>query len=316
MSDNNSMQNQEQRKRGLGRGLSALLGDDSYDETERVTVTLGETKIPIENLSPSPFQPRKKFEPNEMAALIDSVKEKGIVQPLLVREKPNHSGHYEIIAGERRWRAAQAALLIEVPVIIRQFSDLESLEIALIENIQRTDLSALEEATAFRRLMQEFGHTQENLAKSLGKSRSHIANTMRLLNLPPIVQEMIESGQLSASHARALITAKDPLALAKLVIENGLSVRETEQLAQDEKITNSSDQLGNLDKKSFKFDKSKAGVTNNSLDSDPDKRLLEESLSIDLGMKVQIDHKGKGGRLILSYESLDQLDDLITKLSK
>ena len=316
MSDNNSMQNQEQRKRGLGRGLSALLGDDSYDETERVTVTLGETKIPIENLSPSPFQPRKKFEPNEMAALIDSVKEKGIVQPLLVREKPNHSGHYEIIAGERRWRAAQAALLIEVPVIIRQFSDLESLEIALIENIQRTDLSALEEATAFRRLMQEFGHTQENLAKSLGKSRSHIANTMRLLNLPPMVQEMIESGQLSASHARALITAKDPLALAKLVIENGLSVRETEQLAQDEKITNSSDQLGNLDKKSFKFDKSKAGVTNNSLDSDPDKRLLEESLSIDLGMKVQIDHKGKGGRLILSYESLDQLDDLITKLSK
>jgi len=287
---------EEPRKRGLGRGLSALLGEpaailaqDSGDGAVRT--------LPIEVLKAGRYQPRRHFDQDAIDDLTNSVREKGILQPLLVR--PLESGFYEIIAGERRWRAAQAARLHDVPVIIKAMDDREALELSLIENLQRQDLSPLEEAEGFRRLMEEFAHTQEQLAQVLGKSRSHVANMMRLLALPDAVRHMLEEGALTAGHARALLTAADPISLAHQVVSQGLNVRQTEKLAQG---------VGGGSAKTAKKPLPK-------LEKDTDIIALERSLSNLIGLHVTIQGQGKGGSLSIHYNSLEQLDDIIARLS-
>nr|WP_174820481.1 ParB/RepB/Spo0J family partition protein [Ruegeria atlantica] len=258
-------------------------------------------KVPIEKLQANPNQPRRTFSADQLDELAASVKEKGIIQPLIVREISN--GGYEIVAGERRWRAAQMAQLHDIPVIVREFDDTEVLEVAIIENIQRADLNAVEEAAGYKQLMDRFGHTQEKLAEALGKSRSHIANLLRLLSLPLDVQTLVIEGKLSAGHARALITAENPSELAKIVVRDGLSVRATEALVKKQQV-----------------DPAKAAPRSRNLDAgkDADTRALEKDLSAILAMKVAINHKAgtETGQVVLTYENLDQLDDLCAKLSR
>jgi ParB family chromosome partitioning protein len=225
---------EEGRRRTLGRGLSALFGEETEDYAALDKLRQAKM-VPIEFVRPGRFQPRRHFDEEAMEALVASIREKGVLQPLLVRRHPNAGNMYEIIAGERRWRAAQAAALHEIPVVIREFSDRDALEIALVENIQRQDLSPLEEAEGYKRLMEEFNHTQEELAKAVGKSRSHVANMLRLLALPDPVKNLVEEGTLSAGHARALINVENAVAVAEEVVRLGLNVRQTEQLAQSAK---------------------------------------------------------------------------------
>ena len=291
-------------RRGLGRGLSALMADveaaPSRTASEQ-TPRKPETFIDIALISPNPDQPRRTFAETALNELADSIREKGIIQPLILRKNPRNPESFEIVAGERRWRAAQRAQLHQVPAIVRDLDDTEVLELAIIENIQRADLNAVEEAAGYRQLMDRFGHTQEQLAEALGKSRSHIANLLRLLNLPEDVLAMVREGALSAGHARALITSDDPLGLARTVVKRGLSVRQTEVLA----------------KKSGA--EGRTGLSPGKIVSlkDADTRRLEEDLSAALGLKVSIDHDaGKpGGTLSLRYKSLDQLDEICRKLS-
>ena len=290
------MANNKHERRGLGRGLSALMSDVAVDNALRKTglgQVHGEQFIPIEKITPNPDQPRRDFPQSDLDDLAASIREKGIIQPLIIRKLSANSTSYEIVAGERRWRAAQLAQLHEVPAIIRDYTDTEVLEIAIIENIQRADLNPVEEAVGYEQLMKRFGHTQEKLATALGKSRSHIANLMRLLQLPEEVLTMLRDGKLSAGHARALITTKKPVELARLVVKKGLSVRETERLAKEE------------DAKPVKI-KLKPN------DKDADTRALEGDLAANLGMKVSVDHAtGKeNGKLTISYKDLEQLDDL------
>ena len=239
------------------------------------------------------------FTEDRIADLVESVREKGILQPLLVRPLPGQPDRYEIIAGERRWRAAQGAKLHEVPVIVRDLSDREALEVALVENLQRQDLSPLEEADGYRRLMDDFSHTQEELAKAVGKSRSHVANMIRLLALPDPVKTMLEKGELTAGHARALLTSADPLRLARDVVGRALNVRQTEKLVNDEGKAKPS--LGGRPAKPGK---------------DADIAALERDLTNSLGCKVSIRSLGKGGELTVSYGSLEQLDDVLARLSR
>nr|WP_174819038.1 ParB/RepB/Spo0J family partition protein [Ruegeria atlantica] len=257
--------------------------------------------VPIEKLRANPNQPRRTFSAEHLDELAASVKEKGIIQPLIVREISG--GEYEIVAGERRWRAAQMAQLHDIPVIVREFDDTEVLEVAIIENIQRADLNAVEEAAGYKQLMDRFGHTQEKLAEALGKSRSHIANLLRLLSLPLDVQTLVIEGKLSAGHARALITAENPSELAKIVVRDGLSVRATEALVKKQQA-----------------DPAKAAPRSRNLNAgkDADTRALEKDLSAILAMKVAINHKAgtETGQVVLTYENLDQLDDLCAKLSR
>ena len=215
------------RKRGLGRGLSSLIPETPAPGKEH-----DGPNIPIEKLKPSPMQPRRRFTEDELNGLAESIRSKGVMQPLLVRAGSNGADSYEIIAGERRWRAAQLAGIHELPVIVRNLSDRETLEVALLENIQREDLSPLEEAEAYQRLIEEFDHTQQELADTLGKSRSHIANLLRLLGLPLEIRSMVEDGHLSAGHARALLSARDPLPLARIIAKKGLNVRQTEMMVR------------------------------------------------------------------------------------
>lgn len=278
--------------RNLGRGLSALLGEEN--ETEQTPVQNGVKTVAVADLEPSPFQPRHTFDEEALRDLVESVKTKGVIQPLIVRE---HGGKYEIIGGERRWRAAQQAGLREVPVLVKDFSDKEAMEVALIENLQRQDLNALEEAEGYRRLMEEFSNTQEELAQAVGKSRSHVANTMRLLGLPQPVKAMLETGKLTSGHARALLTAKNPEALAQTVVARGLNVRQTEKLAQEE---NSPKKPKAAPKKSDK-----------QIECDE----LAQDLSRVLGLTVSIRPKARGGELVLTYSTLEELDRLINRLS-
>lgn len=282
--------------KNLGRGLNALLGDD--EETVYVPAA-GETvsTLAVSQLEPSPFQPRRVFDENAINDLVESVKTKGILQPLLVRRKNGEENKYEIIGGERRWRASQIAGLTELPVLVKNFSDKEALEVALIENLQRQDLNPLEEAEGYRRLMEEFSNTQEDLARSVGKSRSHVANMMRLLSLPDKVKENLENGKLTSGHARALLNAKNPELLADIVISRGLNVRQTEKLAQD---------AG--DKKP----RSKVKKVENL----EEWNLLAADLSKALKINVSIKPKAKGGELILSYSNLEELDNLIRRLTE
>lgn len=295
------MADKPERKRGLGRGLSALMADVA--ESDAVTAQgplSAEQLIPTEQISPNPHQPRKRFEKEDLASLAASIKEKGVIQPLIVRKSGDH--RFEIVAGERRWRAAQIAQLHELPVIVREFTDVEVLEVAIIENIQRADLNAIEEAAGYRQLMDKFGHTQEKLAEALGKSRSHIANLMRLLNLPDSVVDMVRNGDLSAGHARALIPAQDPIGLAKQIVKSGLSVRATEALVKREAA-------GGRD-----ATKLRSAAAD---EKDADTVALEGDLSATLGMKVVLDHKSgqEAGRLTVQYKSLDELDALCRMLS-
>lgn len=290
------------KTRGLGRGLSALMADVATDHArpDEPAPRRPDMNVPIENIAPNPDQPRRTFTADQLDELADSIREKGVIQPLIVRPRAGRSGAYEIVAGERRWRAAQMAKLHELPVIVRDYDDSEVLEIAIIENIQRSDLNPIEEAAGYRQLMDRFGHTQEKLAEALSKSRSHIANLMRLLQLPDVVQDMLRDGELSAGHARALITSEDPVTLAKKVVKQGLSVRETERLAKTV-----SGRPGEPARKAS------APV------KDADTIALEGDLSANLGMKVFINHKPdqENGQVMISYKSLDQLDEICRLLS-
>lgn len=298
------MSEKKGKQRGLGRGLSALMSDVSDGHAESAPRKAPDMNVPIERISPNPDQPRRQFDKEQLDDLTASIREKGIIQPLIVRPMPGRAGEFQIVAGERRWRAAQQAQLHEIPVIVREFDDTEVLEIAIIENIQRADLNPVEEAAGYQQLMQKFGHTQEKLAEALGKSRSHIANTMRLTQLPETVQEFVRAGQLSAGHARALITVEDPLALAKRIIAKGLSVRDAEKLAKE-----------GIDNVFTSSGKSRRG--GGAAEKDADTRALEGDLSANLGMKVVVDHSkgGEGGQMTIKYESLDQLDELCRILS-
>ncbi len=295
------MVEKKNEKRGLGRGLSALMADVAPvtpPSSEAPRAVVGERLVPVDRISPNPNQPRRDFTREHLHELTESIREKGIIQPLILREKSGEAGKYEIVAGERRWRAAQAAQLHEVPAIVRDYSDIEVLEVAIIENIQRADLNAIEEAAGYRQLMDRFGHTQERIAEALGKSRSHIANQLRLLNLPDEVQDMLRAGKLSSGHARALVTTDDPSALARQVVSKGLSVRETEALVR-------------------RAVEPKRKSEPRQPEKDADTRALEQDLTAALGMKCRIDHKpdGESGTLSVAYSTLDELDRLCQALS-
>ncbi|MCE8005510.1 ParB/RepB/Spo0J family partition protein [Aestuariivita sp.] len=289
------MADKKSKARGLGRGLSALMADVPTEPVETQAPRPADQHVPIEKVEANPDQPRRRFSKEALDELTASVREKGIIQPLIVRVK---GAGYEIVAGERRWRAAQQAQLHEVPVIVRDFDDTEVLEVAIIENIQRADLNPVEEAAGYRQLMDRFGHTQEKLAEALGKSRSHIANLMRLLTLPDVVQEMLQEGHLSAGHARALITSDDPISLAQMVVKKGLSVRETEKLAKSQTTP-------------------RTRPTRTAPEKDADTKALEGDLSATLGLNVQIEHRPgqEAGQITIKYESLEDLDTLCRLLS-
>jgi ParB family transcriptional regulator, chromosome partitioning protein len=288
-------------KRGLGRGLSALMADVHLAGPDQASAPRrAEQHLPVEKLEPNPQQPRLDFKQDELQSLADSIRQKGVIQPLIVRRKPGRDV-YEIVAGERRWRAAQLAQLHEVPVVVRDLSDTEVLEVAIIENIQREDLNAIEEALGFRQLMTRFGHTQEKLAEALSKSRSHVANLLRLLSLPTDVQDMVRDGKLSAGHARALIGSLNASDLAVQIVSKGLSVREVERLMKAQDIAKPS---------------TPKGAKGSSKDADT--RALEGDLSANLNMTVRIEHAagGESGELVIRYASLDDLDRLCRILSQ
>jgi ParB family chromosome partitioning protein len=284
------------KRRGLGRGLSALLGEDGGAEFDSSQPEGSPRAVPIEHLRPSRFQPRRQIREEDLRELAQSIAEKGVLQPILARRDPELPNGFEIIAGERRWRAAQLAQLHELPVIVREYTDREALEIALIENLQRQDLSPLDEAEGYRRLLDEYAHTQEDLAKAVGKSRSHVANTMRLLALPAPVKQLIGDGLLSAGHARALLATDDPEGLARRVVDRGLNVRQTEQLVNSMR--------------------SGGGTRTHPTVKDADTLALERDLGNALGLTVEIRFRGSKGSLILHYSSLDQLDDILHRLSR
>ena len=295
------MTNTSKRQRGLGRGLSALMADIEPVVGEAIvgsSTNHGDTLVPIEKIHPNPDQPRRHFDVDDLNDLSKSIRSKGIIQPLVVRAHPNKFGDFEIVAGERRWRASQMAQLHTLPVVVREFSDRDVLEIAIIENIQRTDLNPIEEAIGYRQLMDKFGHTQEQMAVALGKSRPHIANNLRLLGLPEDVQALVVTGRLSSGHARALITASNASELAKIVVRRGLSVRQVERLVREPKAP-TKERLGRAGK-------------------DADTKALEGDLSAALKMSVLIDHINgqEGGSVTIKYQDLGQLDELCRHLFK
>lgn len=283
---------------GLGRGLNALFGDEENTTVEAPTNSGSRRMMPIEWLKPNPNQPRTHFDKDALQELSDSIKQHGVLQPLLVRPVPEAGNRYEIVAGERRWRASQIAQLHEVPVTIQYLTDEAVLELALIENLQRQDLGALEEAEAYDQLMKRFGHTQERVAQAVGKSRSHVANIVRLLNLPEQVKQYLRDGKLTAGHARTLLTADDPLALAEAMVNGDMSVREAENLTGKAK--------GKTAKKQKKV------VAND----DANTALLEREMTNILGLPVTIESKGKAGKLVIAYDTLDQLDEVLKRLSQ
>lgn len=295
------MAKQPAKPRGLGRGLSALMADVQVEQTAPAAAARPDNIVPIDKISPNADQPRRHFDETALEELAASIREKGVIQPLIVRELPKGSGTYQIVAGERRWRAAQKAQLHTLPVLIRDFDDTEVLEIAIIENIQRADLNPIDEAAGYRQLMDRFGHTQEQLSQALGKSRSHIANLMRLLNLPDVVQTWLEQGKLTAGHARALVGHDNATDLARRIIDKQLSVREAESLAKSQ----SGEAAG------------KTSAKKSAPVKDADTVQIENELTAQLKMRVSIDHQsgGDGGKVTISYKSLEQLDDLLRVLS-
>ncbi len=294
-------------RKGLGRGLSALLGDAgdagaaAPASRDAGPQRAGPVSIaPIERLHPNPDQPRRDFPEAELAELADSIRQRGIIQPVIVRPHPGREGHFEIVAGERRWRAAQRAQLHEVPIVVRELDDRAMLELAIIENVQRADLNPIEEAAGLAQLIQRFSYTQEEVAQIVGKSRPHVANALRLLGLPEQVQRLLRTGMLSAGHARALINAPDPVALAEQAVARGLTVRQVEALAR------------------LAAGPSRRARPGRRAGKDPDTRQLEGDLSAAIGMAVSIHHRADGGgagELRIRYRALDDLDRLCQKLS-
>ena len=280
----------EGKRRNLGRGLTALLGGgaEDYGALEKPKTT---RLVPVDLLRPGRIQPRRRMDKGPIRQLAQSIVEKGVLQPILVRRHADEAGAFEIVAGERRWRAAQMARLHEVPVLVKELTDSDALEIALVENLQREDLSPLEEAQAYDRLMEEFSHTQEALSKAVGKSRSHVANMLRLLGLPAPVKDMLDRGELSAGHARALLRSPDPSGLARKVVARCLNVRQAEKLARGSK------------------------KPRRTAAKDADTAAIERDLASLLGLKVEIMHRGEAGTLKLHYASLEQLDDVLHRLS-
>jgi ParB family chromosome partitioning protein len=283
---------EDHKPRALGRGLSALIGEEAVPT--RGEAAKAARTLPIAFLKPNRFQPRKRFAEADLEDLARSIREKGVLQPILVRPIAGDPSSFEIVAGERRWRAAQMAKLHDVPVVVREMGDAEALELAIVENVQRADLNVIEEAAAYHELMDRFSYTQEKIAQEVGKSRSHVANSVRLLRLPESVKAMLRDGRLTAGHARTLLGVSDPEARAREIIEGELNVREAEQRSQAKKSPRS----GKVEK-------------------DLETKSVESNLSNVLGLKVQILHKGdKGGDIKISYRTLEQLDDIIQRLSK
>lgn len=277
---------------GLGRGLESLLGD--FPAPAKAESAAGTREVAIAALTPNPWQPRRRFTDAAMEDLINSIREQGVLQPILVRGVAE--GALQIVAGERRWRAAQAAGLHQVPVVQKDLTDEQALELAIIENVQRDNLTAIEEARGYKRLMDEFEHTQDSVGRLVGKSRAHVANLLRLLTLPSAVQAMIDEGALAMGHARALIGSADPLVLARRVVKEGLSVRQTEALATA--VKGSGRKKGAAEKP----------------EKDADTRALERDLGAALGLAVSIDHAGEHGTVTVNYKTLEQLDDVIRRL--
>ncbi len=288
----------EDAKPRLGRGLAALIGEVG-DEMSVVERGRGQRRVPVEFLRPNPRNPRKYFEESELLELSQSIRDRGIIQPIVVRPLPNKPDAFEIVAGERRWRAAQHAGLHDVPVVVVDIDDKTSLEYAILENVQRADLNPIEEAQGYSRLMAEFSYTQENLAKIIGKSRSHIANMMRLSDLPETVKTLLVNRQITAGHGRALLSVKDPQAVARRIVDHGMSVRQVEEIAQADQTM-----PRNLETKSA-----------HKPSKDPDTRALERALQDVLGLNVEIAHKGTGGELRIRYKTLEQLDGLCRRLN-
>ena len=305
--------NQPLKQARLGRGLSALLGDYAGARNALETPTpstapaaegareedvLAASEVAIDRVVPNPKQPRRTFIESELEELAESIRAKGVLQAILVRPDPSNADMFEIIAGERRWRAARRAGLTTIPAVVREMDDREVLEIAIIENVQRSDLNPVEEAEAYKALIDRFGRTQESVAAQVGKSREHVSNTLRLLNLPEDVREHVREGRLTAGHARALLKTKDPSAFAQLVISKGLSVRDTEALAKEEKSSRGEAKPANDDK-------------------DVDTQALELDLQRSLGLDVDIRHvNGKGGEVRIKYTQLEQLDEICRLLSR
>lgn len=283
----------------LGRGLDALFGDgeQSYDSTDRARSA---RSLAIELIRPNPKQPRRRFDEEDLEDLVASIREQGVLQPILVRPSPLMPDLYEIVAGERRWRAAQRAQLHEVPVVVRELDDSAALQIAIIENIQRENLTPIEEADGYRRLQEEFGHTQEKIGQVVGKSRSHVTNTLRLLDLPETVRSLVDTGKLSAGHARAILTCSDPEAAARTVVKRGLNVRQTEKLARSDTDSEPKQRKGSGSAEA-------KGV---------DLQALEHEMSNRLGLRVSVDPTGEGhaGSVTIRYQSLDQFDGLLKRL--
>ena len=282
--------NEDPSRKRLGRGLAALIGEIDRPAEPDQAVTRADGQVPIEFVAPNPRNPRRNFAEDELADLAQSIREHGVVQPILVRSAPV-PGKFEIIAGERRWRAAQRAGLTEIPVLVREVNDRTALELAIIENVQRADLNPLEEAQGYQQLIDEHSYTQADLGQVIGKSRSHVANTLRLLKLPNVIRDMLVDGQLSAGHARTLVTAADPTSLAKKIIDGGLSVRQAEALAQ-------------------RPDAPKTPSNREADSKDADTLALEKLLSDTTGLAVSLAHKGQGGEVRIRYRTLEQLDEL------
>ncbi|OBQ86347.1 ParB/RepB/Spo0J family partition protein [Mesorhizobium sp. WSM3873] len=290
---------EDQSRKRLGRGLAALIGEiDRPAAPEKPSAVAADGKVPIEFVSPNPKNPRRHFGDAELTDLAQSIREHGVVQPVVARPSPLQPGRYEIIAGERRWRAAQRAGLTEIPLIVRDVNDRTALELAIIENVQRADLNPVEEAQGYQQLIDEHGYTQADLGQVIGKSRSHVANTLRLLKLPDVIRDMLVDGALSAGHARTLVTAGDPAGLAKRIVEEGLSVRQAEALAQMPAGPTPA----------------KVRSAPSAPEKDPDTLALEKLMTDTIGMIVSIEHKAKGGTLRVDYRSLDQLDELCRRL--
>lgn len=291
---------EDQRRSRLGRGLATLMGDAGGDAP---SAARDQRRLPVEQLRPNPRNPRRSFDDDELDDLARSIRERGVLQPILVRAEKGSPSVHEIIAGERRWRAAQRAGLHDVPVVVIPASDKEALEIAIVENVQRSDLNALEEAVGYDQLMSEFGYSQNDLGRVIGKSRSHVANTLRLMKLPEGVRALLAAGDISAGHARALLAVSKPDELARRIVAEGLTVRDVERIAQREADAG-------LEHKS-------AGAPPRTAapETPPDTRSLEKSLEDALGLTVQIQQRGAGGELRVRFQSLEQLDGLCARLN-
>ncbi len=288
---------EESKRSNLGRGLAALLGEDDEEELQSGAPGRSQTQVPIERLHPGRSQPRQDFDDEAIDSLADSIREQGLLQPILVRPHSDKPGEFEIVAGERRWRAAQRAKQHSVPIILRELDDAQALELAIVENVQRQDLNPIEEAQGYRRLIEEFGHSQDQVSRVVGKSRPHVANTLRLLNLPEMAMDLLRQGALTAGHARAILASANPEGLARAIVAKGLSVRQAEQQVTAE---------------------AKAGENRKAAkpkpEKDADTLALERDLSTQLGLKVLIDHRGDGGSVTVQYSTLEQLDSIVQRL--